>query len=160
VTPASTNFVIATVVLSIVALSAGTISCGRRGLPRPPQDILPETILDLRATPNQDAIVLTWSRPDSYVDGSRMRDLTRFEVQRADDGERATTSDFHTIGTIVIDDSDRFRQLKRFTYEDTTAQLERTYRYIVVAVSADRYRSAASNEVRSAREDRARTERD
>lgn len=130
-------------VLLLAATTTALAGCGRRVAPRPPEDVRPQTILDLNARPRDGAIVLSWGRPEAYVDGSRMRDLGHFEVQRATGAEHA----FERIARIEVTDHDRFRQLRRFTYEDRNVSGGQRYRYRIISSTTDRYVSAPSNEV-------------
>lgn len=131
-----------TALVATAILLAGA-ACGRRGNPRPPEDVLPKTIADLTAKLAEQAVVLSWSRPDRYVDDSRMRDLAAFDVQRSSGVEIA----FERIAQIPIEDRDRFRQLRHFKYEDGNVTPGQTYRYRVISFTTDHYRSAPSNVV-------------
>lgn len=129
------------IVLVMAALCAAAGACGRKSPPRPPADVLPETIGDLeaRATPN--GIELSWRRPRRYTGGDRMPDLGGFWVQRAD----APGAEFATVATIPVTDLERFQQAKRFRYVDADVEPGRTYQYWVVSFTLDRYVSAPSN---------------
>jgi hypothetical protein len=116
------------------------LACGRRGPVRPPEDILPAPISDLQAKQAAGGVELTWGRPTTYVDGSRMLDLGRFDIQRAGNGE-----DFTSRTIVEVSDRDRFRQVKRFRYLDREITPGSTYRYRVVTSTLDGYVSAPSN---------------
>lgn len=133
------------VAIVIAIIGSALTACGRRGLPRPPEDVRPAAIVDLRVEGMTPSVLLTWSRPDRYTDGSQMRDLAGFEVRRADPAMQSGR--FETIATIAVDDRDRFRQIERFTYNDGNSVVGATYRYHVISFTTDRYRSAPSNEV-------------
>lgn len=139
--PATGRLLCSVLLISVTATALA--GCGRRGAPRPPEDVRPQTILDLRAQPGDGGIKLSWGRPEAYIDGSRMRDLGYFEVQRASGESHA----FERIERIEVTDRDRFRQLRRFTYEDRNVDRGRRYRYRVISSTTDRYVSAPSNEV-------------
>jgi len=127
-----------------IALAAAN-GCGRRGAPRPPEDVLPETIRRLAASNGKESIVLTWERPDRYVDAATMTDLGSFAIERAVGTD--VSAGFEEIARIAIEDRDRFRQVKNFRFEDTQVNPGTTYRYRVFSTTTDAYRSAASNEV-------------
>ena len=63
--------------------------CGKVGDPRPPKVRVPAPITDLRASQNETNIVLTWTNPQKYVDGSNATDLTNINILR--DGKRIAT---------------------------------------------------------------------
>jgi len=49
--------------------------CGKVGDLRPPKNRVPAAILDLKATQNPTDVLLTWTNPSRYVDGSSATDL-------------------------------------------------------------------------------------
>jgi len=61
----------------ILLLACG---CGKVGDPRPPKIRVPATILDLQATQNQTDVILTWTNPSRYIDGSNATDLTKVHI--------------------------------------------------------------------------------
>jgi hypothetical protein len=129
------------VIALLAAAFLAQVGCGRKAQPRPAVDVLPETITDLEAKATAVGTQLSWSRPDRYTGGDRMRDLGGFLVQRAD----AAGADFETVGTIEVTDRDRFQKAKRFRHIDGTVAADREYRYQVVSFTLDRYFSAPSN---------------
>jgi hypothetical protein len=126
---------------AVVAIAAVGDGCGRKSAPHPPEDVLPETIEDLEATPVAAGIDLSWSRPRRYTGGDRMPDLGGFEVHRAD----APGAPFETVATIQVTDLERFQQTKRFHHLDIGVQAGERYLYRVVSFTLDRYVSAPSN---------------
>lgn len=137
----------ATAVLAALALvlAAGTIGCGRRGSPRPPEDVLPETIDRLEARNQEAAVLLTWPRPENYTGGGKMSDLGEFIVERAVGSAQPAV--FREVKRILVEDRDRFRQVKNFRYVDGDVLEGVRYRYRVLSRTTDGYESAASNEV-------------
>lgn len=126
--------------LGAVLLSPG---CGRKASPRPPEDILPAAIQDLTATNSAEGIVLSWSRPKTYVDGSRMPDLAGFTIERAEGSDAEAT--FRPVGTVEVIDRERFQQQSRFRLSDPNTIVGAQYRYRVVSFTTDEYLSAPSN---------------
>src|SRR5262245_9503880 len=59
--------------------------CGRVGAPLPPFIRIPERITDLAVHQEGNNIILTWTNPARYVDGSEATDLAQIEIH-ADDG--------------------------------------------------------------------------
>ncbi len=114
-------------------------------MPRPPEDILPATITDLSATNAPEGITLSWSRPKTYIDRSRMNDLGGFVIERADGSDAAAS--FATLGKVEVSDRQRFQQQGRFRLTDPTTIVGAQYRYRVVSFTVDEYFSAPSNVV-------------
>lgn len=127
----------------MILLTLSGLACGRKAPPRPPEDVLPQTISDLGATNVTDGVRLSWSRPLTYVDGSRMTDLGGFVVERAIGTEPRAA--FQRLTVLAVSDRDRFRQVKHFEYVDRDTVPESTYQYRVVSFTLDRYFSAPSN---------------
>jgi len=117
-------------------------ACGVKNPPRPPEEVRPEAIADLRAEQAADGVKLSWSRPERYSGGRRMRDLGSFVVLRAEgDGE------LQRVAELLVTDRERFQVQKTFSYVDSGAELGRSYRYEVVAMTTDGYRSDPSNNI-------------
>ncbi len=122
-----------------LALAAG---CGVKGPTLPPEQVKPERITRLRVLADKDGIRLTWPRPDSYAGGKVMRDLAGFAVMRAQ-GRVPMTS----VAELPITDRERFQKMDRFEWVDTATVIGSTYRYQVISMTDDGYRSDPSNEV-------------
>ena len=120
-----------------------SLGCGRKAVPRPPEDILPRPLADLAASNLADGVQLSWSRPRLYADGERMTDLGGFVVERA----TGDALDYQKIAVLEVTDRDRFRQIKRFKHLDRDVTPGVAYRYRVVSFTRDRYFSAPSNAV-------------
>jgi predicted small lipoprotein YifL len=129
----------------LVLLCALTAGCGRKGPIRPPEDVLPQTIKDLTATQTPQGIELSWRRPRTYADGSRMTDLGGFVIERATSA--GPDASFARLGVVEVNDRERFRQTTHFHYLDHDTTVGTAYRYRVVSFTLDRYFSAPSNEV-------------
>jgi hypothetical protein len=126
----------------VVAVTLCLITaCGRKGAPRPAEEVLPEPIADLQAESTPEGIQLTWGRPRRYTGGDRMPDLGGFWIQRASE----PGAPFELVGTVEVTDLERFQQAKQFRWVDKAVEAERTYRYRVVSFTLDRYVSAPSN---------------
>lgn len=122
-------------------------ACGKKTPVRPPTFVLPEPAGDLTLDIAKDSVVLRWGRPQEYVDGSEMEDLSGFVVFRATQDAQGKTSPFAKIATIPVEDRDRFRKTKRFTYTDSQLTVGTLYRYRIQSVTADGYESDLSNTV-------------
>jgi hypothetical protein len=127
--------------LSIILLPA----CGRKTAVRPPELVAPEPIVDLAAEVQNTGVRLRWSRPQKYVDGSDMDDLGGFVVLRATQTGQGNAESFTQVATVPVEDRDRFRKAKKFSYTDEQLAIGTRYRYRVQAFTLDGYYSSPSN---------------
>jgi len=67
--------------LCLVLLLTG---CGRVGAPLPPFLRVPEKVTDLAVRQDGNDIIVTWTNPAKYIDGSQATDLAQIQI-RADD---------------------------------------------------------------------------
>ena len=74
-----------------------------------------------------------------------MNDLGSFEIERAPGGDAAPF--FAKIGTVTLEDQQRFRKERRLEWVDKDVRPGERYRYRVTAVTLDRYRSAPAGPV-------------
>jgi len=125
----------------LLALAA----CGRKTMVRPPQDVEPKVISNLNATNVAGGIQLSWSRPNNYANGQPMTDLAGFVIERSSGTD--PMAPFQRLDVLDVNDRDRFRQIKRFTWVDHDTSVGMPSRYRVVSFTLDRYFSAPSNEV-------------
>ncbi|HUI28287.1 MAG TPA: hypothetical protein VL403_19560 [Candidatus Kryptonia bacterium] len=128
--------------LLLLTLASVLPACGRKAPIKAPELAAPRTIEDLRAANAVDGVMLTWSRPRQYVDGTNLTDLGRFVVERATESGAAG---FETISILEVNDRERFRQTRSFRYLDKTPALGSNYLYRVIASTVDGYDSAPSN---------------
>lgn len=129
-----------------LAASMLWLGCGVKSPPIPPQQAIPERIVDLTATSAVGGIRLGWGRPDRYAGGKKMRDLGEFEIERAE-GPGA----FRPLVDIPVNDQERFQQQRHFDYIDSATEIGHSYKYQVVSVTQDGYRSEASNVAQTTR---------
>ena len=129
--------------LSISVFSA----CGRKTPVRPPELVAPEPIDSLTLEVEKAGIKLQWGRPQRYVDGSSMDDLGGFAILRAIQDGQGKGNAFTQIATVPVEDRDRFRQAKKFSYTDEQLTGGTLYRYRVQAFTLDGYYSSPSNTV-------------
>ncbi len=128
--------------LSLIALLlAIPIGCGVKSRPRPPEDVVPSPIADLRGTSVRDGVELRWGRPRETVDGRPLIDLGGFYVERASAG--APT--FDRIATVEVTDRERIQQQRVFRFTDTGVAAGDTCQYRVVSFTLDGYVSDPSN---------------
>jgi fibronectin type 3 domain-containing protein len=60
-------------------------ACGKEGAPQPPFIRIPEAVKDLAATQSGHNIILTWTSPRRYVDGSAATNLTRVQIREKEE---------------------------------------------------------------------------
>jgi len=128
--------------LALVLAGAELVGCGVKSGLRPPQAVQPEPITDLRAASVKEGIELTWTRPMKYSGGGRMRDLSAFVVLRGERGSKLSE-----VAQIPVTDRERFQLQHRFVFVDSSTILGQAYRYDVIALTSDGYRSVSSNAV-------------
>jgi hypothetical protein len=122
-------------------------ACGRKTDVRPPELVAPEPVGDLTLEVADKGVRLHWGRPQKYVDGSAMDDLGGFAVLRATQDGQGQVGAFSQVATIPVDDRDRFRKAKRFSYNDEQLTAGTLYRYRVQAFTLDGYYGSPSNTV-------------
>ena len=127
-------------VLTLVALVLLAPACGRKTMPKPPQLIAPKPVQEISLATQKGGILVRWSRPTEYVDGSSMEDLGGFVVER-----NRYNSKFEEIARVPVTDRGRFQKAKRFDYLDTQLLDGATYHYRVVAYTTDGYYSVPSD---------------
>lgn len=126
--------------LLAVAFSLLVPACGRKTTPKPPQWVAPKPVQELSLATQSTGILVRWSRPTEYVDGSTMEDLGGFVVER-----NRYNSPFTEIARVPVTDQGRFQKVKRFDYLDTELLPGSTYHYRIVAFTTDRYYSSPSD---------------
>ena len=129
--------------ISISVFSA----CGRKTPVIPPELAAPEPVGDLALKVEGTGIKLQWGRPQRYVNGSDLDDLGGFAILRATQNAQGNVGVFTQIGTIPVEDRDRFRKAKKFNYTDDQLAAGTLYRYRVQAFTLDGYYSSPSNTV-------------
>ena len=122
-------------------------ACGRKTPVRPPELVAPEPVGDLILEVEGKGVKLLWGRPQKYVDGSDMDDLGGFVVLRATQNGQGEADSFTQVATVTVDDRDRFRKAKKFSYTDEQLTAGTLYRYRVQVFTLDGYYSSPSNTV-------------
>ncbi|HEY7164979.1 MAG TPA: hypothetical protein VIB79_10485 [Candidatus Binatia bacterium] len=135
----------------VVALAVATLAfgCGKKSDPRAPELAAPEPITNLSAKAAPNGVVLTWSRPTHYVDGSEIKDLASFVVFRKEIPQTCPECvvPYRQITTVYVEDRERFVKQKQYRYIDEEPQSGRTFRYRVSSQLTDGTLSEPSNEV-------------
>jgi len=128
----------ATLVLLGVA-GALALACGNKTPVRPPGQVQPRPPTSLEAHSTPAGVALTWRRPVTYSGGQRMNDLGGFDIDRGPAG--GGPEEFLRVGTLTLNDQERFRQERTLDWTDTTAVPRTNYTYRVTAFTFDDYRS-------------------
>jgi hypothetical protein len=136
------------IAVSILLLISG-YACGKKGDPRAPELATPQTIKNLTARAVQTGVVLTWSRPTEYVDGSEIKDLAGFVIFRKDLSPSCLDCPvpYHTLTTIMVEDREKFVKQKQYRFVDEQVQAQTVYRYRIASQLTDGSLSQPSNEV-------------
>src|SRR5439155_12608780 len=67
--------------LALRVLLLAVAACGKVGDPKPPFIRIPEAVKDLTVTQTGYNLILTWTNPPRYVDGSAATNLARVRIQ-------------------------------------------------------------------------------
>ncbi len=133
-------------------LFATLANCGRKTAVKPPELVRPMPPANLEATVTAEGVLISWQRPTTYADGSKMEDLAGFRVLRGKaEGERLGVA-FQELGSVAVLDREKFRKVKRFRYLDRDAPRPGAYFYRVVAFTLDGYYSEPATTQRVALE--------
>jgi hypothetical protein len=135
----------ATLVLTMSLAGALLAACGMKGDPIAPELVQPRPVERLSATAAPEGVALRWRRPTHYSGGGRMRDLVRFEIERARAGD--PHQPFTLAGVLTLTDQQRYRQVRTLEWTDTMTTPGVEYLYRIVAVTSDGYRSPPSKPV-------------
>ena len=142
-------------VLALVAAVVG-LGCGKKGEPRAPELATPKTITNLNARSGPNSIILTWSRPTEYVDGTALKDLASFVIFRKEVSQSCPDCPvpYRPLTTVYVEDRDKFAQQKQYRYDDQEVRPQAIYRYRVSSQLLDSSLSAPSNEIEIVRGDK------
>jgi hypothetical protein len=136
-------------VLAVFLLVIMGSACGKKGDPRAPELVAPETINNLTAQQERAGISLTWSRPARYVGGGDVSDLVSFVIFRKEISQscRDCPVPYRPLTTVNVEDRERFVKQKQYRFIDEEVQANAIYRYRVSSQLIDGSLSAPSNEV-------------
>jgi hypothetical protein len=121
--------------------------CGRKTIVRPPELVAPQPVNDLTLEVKEKGVTLRWGRAQKTVGGEDLEDLGGFVVLRAVQDPQGKENEFSEVATIPVEDRDRFRKDKKFSYTDEQLTAGALYRYRVLAFTLDGYYGGASNTV-------------
>ena len=132
------------------------VGCGKKGDPRAPELATPRTIANLTARSGPSGIILSWSRPTEYVDGTALKDLASFVIFRKEVSQNCPDCPvpYRQLTTVNVEDRGKFAQQKQYRYDDQEVRPKAIYRYRVSSQLFDGSLSAPSNEVEVTRSDK------
>jgi hypothetical protein len=132
---------------ALVLLVAGS-ACGKKGDPRAPEFVTPQTIKNLTARPDRNGVVLTWSRPTRDMEGKEIKDLASFVIFRKDISQSCPDCPvpYRQLTTVFVEDREKFVKQKQYRFIDEAVQPKVIYRYRVSSQLADGLLSEPSNE--------------
>jgi hypothetical protein len=122
--------------VSLVLLAVGVllVGCGRRGAPTVPVLIAPSPPVDLEARVQRRAVVLSWSRPATNVDGTPLRTLASFRILREQRGPE--TSAPSVLATVKADGPENaVVSGNRYAFTDADVVVGRRYAYLIQSVN-------------------------
>jgi len=127
--------------------------CGKKADVRAPELATPRVITNLAARSGPNGIILTWSRPTEYVDGTALKDLASFVIFRKEVSQSCPDCPvpYRQLTTVNVEDREKFVQQKQYRYDDQEVAPNVIYRYRVASQLFDGSLSAPSNEVELAR---------
>lgn len=137
--------------VAVVVVGSG---CGKKGDPRAPELATPRTITNLAGRSAPGGIILTWSRPTEYVDGTALKDLASFVIFRKEVSQSCPDCPvpYRQLTTVNVEDRDKFVQQKQYRYDDQEVRPKAIYRYRVSSQLLDGSLSAPSNEIEIVRD--------
>ena len=110
------------------------IGCGRRGAPIVPVLVEPSPPADLEARVQRRAVVLTWTKPTTNVDGTALKTLAAFRISRQQQGPQ--TSGVSVIATVKADKPENTLVAgSRYAFTDKSVVVGARYAYVVESVN-------------------------
>jgi len=135
--------------LMLLAFGLPLSGCGKKGDPRAPELVIPQTIRSLTARQDKAGVALTWSRPTQYVDGQALKDLTSFVIFRKEIPPSCADCSvpYRPLTTVFVEDQEKFIRQKQYRFVDEQVQPKATYRYRISSQLKDGSLSEPSNEI-------------
>ena len=110
------------------------IGCGRKGSPVVPVLVEPSPPADLQAQVQRRAVVLTWTRPATNVDGTAVKTLAAFRISRQQQGPQ--TSGVSVIATVKADKPENaLVSGSQYAFTDKSVVVGARYAYLVESVN-------------------------
>ncbi|MGH7411562.1 MAG: hypothetical protein ACREJ6_10975, partial [Candidatus Methylomirabilis sp.] len=110
------------------------LGCGRKGSPVVPVLVQPSPPVDLEASVQRRAVILTWTRPATNVDGTALKTLDAFRISRRQQGPEASAPSI--IATVKAGKPENaIVSANRYAFTDAKVVVGRRYAYQVESVS-------------------------
>jgi predicted small lipoprotein YifL len=84
------NILQKTKILIIIAIIISVSACGRKGDPIVPRLSPPAPVTDIKGFTKDSSAILNWEIPAKNMDGTKLKDLSKFTILRADVRDRET----------------------------------------------------------------------
>lgn len=111
-----------------------TLSCGRKSLPKPPEERAPSPVKSARIEARKSSAVIIWNAPTETASGKEIIELRSFDILRRT-SKRGVSSSFVEIAVIPVIDNTNLT--KDFAFEDKNIELGVVYDYIIVPRDAE-----------------------
>ena len=116
----------------LVVMLLSSFACGRKGPPKPPEEIAPQAVRFLEIQPTEKGARLRFQAPLKTVGGDEIIGLKVFTIGRRTLG-RDSSERFLSIAELGFDETIHKPKSQWFEYEDKTIATGGQYEYIVVA---------------------------
>ncbi len=134
----------------VLTATVSLTSCGKEGLPKPPESELPDPVKDLRASAVRGAIELEWTVPQRNQDGSKPADIVGFQVLHSllpIGGSGVAPSKAQIAFALPLPTDSSGVPIKEASLRDTSAVPNTVNVYRVVAFGSSGYGTTPSNAV-------------
>ena len=122
------------VVVVVILAHLLLVGCGRRGSPVVPVLVEPSPPVDLQAQVQRRAVILTWSRPGTNVDGTPLKTLDSFRISRQQ--QAAQTGALSVIATVKADQpANAVVSGRRYAFTDEKVEVGARYAYQIESVN-------------------------
>ena len=123
-------------ILLVGFLVFAVCACGKKGSPKPPEETAPSAAGAFDAVAKDNAIILSWTAPETNALGEPLDDLVQFVVMRKLLKSGSSSSRFQTIAKLVVVENKEAVKESSYKYTDKDVQKGRRYEYIVVPVNS------------------------
>ena len=116
----------------LIVLSLSILSCGKKGSPKPPEELAPSPIGAFAAAGAVHGVMLSWQAPTTDSNGDPLLNLSGFRVKRA-----FYVPDEDLDFTVVAEINVNADGVAAYTYTDADVAPGKSYEYAVVGVNDD-----------------------
>ncbi len=118
-------------ILLIITPVLFTISCGRKGSPKPPEESSPASVRFFQLSAKSKSVITKFQAPLETAGGDELIDLSSFSIRKRLVGKDAS-SYYEEIAVLDFDPEIHSQKDTWFEYEDTDVKLGSQYEYIVL----------------------------